>query len=72
VSAFCPTCGAPVDWVTATRAARILGVSERHVRSLLKDQRFPGAVKYDPQDGTGAFWKIPVASVAARIQMRHE
>jgi hypothetical protein len=67
--AFCPSCGGDVDWVVPSRAAKILGVSDRHVRALLKEGAFPGAMKVNPT-GSAEFWKIPLAAVQARMEAR--
>jgi hypothetical protein len=67
--AFCPSCDGDVDWVVPSRAAEILGVSDRHVRALISEGAFPGAVKVNPI-GQAAFWRIPLASVQARLEAR--
>jgi hypothetical protein len=67
--AFCPACDGDVDWVVPSRAAEILGVSDRHVRTLISEGAFPGAVKVNPT-GQAAFWKIPLAAVQARLEAR--
>jgi len=68
--AYCPACGSDVDWITVSRAARALGVSERRVRQLVEAGRFPGAHKYDPPYGEPAFWQIPVPSLQAFLESR--
>lgn len=64
MAANCEWCGAEVDWITVPKAAAVLQVSDRRIRQLLKDGRFPGAVKFRPPHDV-PFWKIPLASVAA-------
>jgi hypothetical protein len=68
--AHCPMCGGEVDWVNSATAARILGVGESRVRELLRQHRFPGAVLYKPPTRDSAFWKIPLAAVAALLEAR--
>lgn len=68
--AFCGTCGQPVTWVSAMRAAYILGLSERRVRQLLAAGRLPGAVK-SPGQGN-APWQVPLTSLAALIESRRK
>lgn len=70
-SARCPYCQQPVDWVNAATAARIIGTTERYVRQLISDGRLHGAVKYKPPGGEPAFWKIPLTSVAAYLNIRN-
>jgi hypothetical protein len=65
----CDRCGSAVDWVDTPVAASVLGVSERRVRELLKEGRFPGAERGRPRRGT-SFWKIPLASLVAYQESR--
>ncbi len=71
-TASCPMCGTPVDWVTATTAARILGVSPPRIRQLIDAGRLPGSVKYKPPGNVPALWKVPLNAVAALIEARRE
>jgi hypothetical protein len=68
--ATCDCCGADVDWVGVARAARALNVSERRVRQLLANGRFPNAYKYQPVSGEPALWHIPLADLAAFMEAR--
>lgn len=72
MKAYCTHCGAPVDWVDGATTARLLKVTEGRVRQLVKAGRFPGAVKYQPPGRERAFWKIPLASVAAMMEQRRD
>lgn len=68
--AFCFVCGSSVDWVTAKRAAGIIGVSDRRVRELIAEGRLPGTVKHAIPGYGIAVWKIPLESVAALLKLR--
>jgi hypothetical protein len=72
MAAICPMCNGTgeVDWMNARQAAQFLGVSEVRVRQLIADGLLPGAVKYTPPGHTTGYWKIPLASVAARMESR--
>jgi predicted DNA-binding transcriptional regulator AlpA len=67
--AYCGECGQRVEYVRVPQTAAILGVNARHVRALLSEGAFPGAVKVKPP-GQAAFWKIPLAAVQARLEAR--
>ena len=70
--AFCPMCDAAVPWTTALRAAKILGVQKARVIQLIQEGRLPGAAKAPASEGMQAFYKIPLASVAALLESRSE
>jgi len=70
-SATCDRCGQPIDWITASRAASVLGVTEGRVRKLLADGRLPGATKSpDSAGGKPGSWQVPLTSLAALIDSR--
>jgi len=69
-SARCEACGQPVSWVTASRAAQVLNVTEGRVRKLIADGRLPGSTKsQDWKPGRGV-WMIPIASLEALLAAR--
>lgn len=68
----CPICGNDVDWITASAAAQLLGVSPGRIRQFIARGRLPGAVKYRPGGGIPPLWKIPIASIVALKQARQD
>lgn len=69
-TATCVLCGSDVDWVTAKRAASILGVSDRRVLQFIRAGRLPGSVKYITPGYGISVWKIPLVAVAALLESR--
>ena len=47
------------DWLTATEAAEIMGLTRQHVGGLCRNGALPGAQKL------GRYWVIPRSSVEA-------
>jgi hypothetical protein len=68
--AFCERCGAPIEWMTATRLASVALVQPQRIRQLIKAGRFPGAVKVKPAGAANAFWRIPIAEAEAYLEAR--
>ena len=66
----CPICGGDVDWLTASAAADLLGVTPARIRQFIAKGRLPGAVKFRPGGGIAPLWKIPVQSVIALLEAR--
>lgn len=50
------------DWVTLTKAAELLGKSERTVRRKLKNGEIPGQLAFDPDIGTER-WMIDTSEL---------
>lgn len=67
----CPICGNDVDWITASAAADLLGVTPGRVRQFIAQGRLPGAVKYHPPAGIPTLWKIPIQSVIGLLEARN-
>lgn len=42
MSVACPYCGGPMDFLTVTQVAEVLGVSRKTVRKYVAQGRFPG------------------------------
>lgn len=70
MSARCPMCESPVDWVTVTHAANFLGCGEANVRRLIREGRLPGTELHHPPLRQNPFYRIPLKSVIARKEMR--
>lgn len=68
----CPVCSSPVDWLTVTAAAEVLGVTDGRVRQFVLQGRFPNAVKVHPDSGMQPIWTIPIADVLALKAAREE
>lgn len=52
------------EHLSTSKAAQLLGVSERTVQLWLKKRKFPGAYKLDP-DASNSPYRIPLADVEA-------
>jgi excisionase family DNA binding protein len=54
-------------FLTVREAARQLGYTQKYVRDLLYEQRFPGAYK----ERTGRrIWRVPVIAVESHLRIR--
>lgn len=55
----------PETTLTAAEAAARLGVTERRIRALCAQGRFPGAINTLPEVPSRGTWRIPAEAVAA-------
>jgi len=56
-------------WVTSEQAAKLLGVTPRHVAWLVSTGKLPGATKVNPEGETSPYI-IPLDEVKALIKKR--
>ena len=65
---YCPFCGHETDFISAARAAQLLGVTHKTVRRYISQNRFPGSSKVNTEHGET--WRIPVTAIAPLIRER--
>lgn len=63
---YCEFCGNPTEWISAKRAAKLLGISQKTIRKHIHQGRFPGTEKV-PGVG-GPIYRIPASALVPLLK----
>lgn len=68
MSVQCPYCGGPMEYLTVSQVAGLLGVSKKTIRAYVRKGRFPGTELVTDHINTRSAFKIPATAVLPLVK----